>query len=303
MPRYIDLRTDFGFKRLFGQEDSKDILKQFLVDILALPYPIAELTYIPVEQLPASPAERRGIYDVYCVDTMGQRFIVEMQQVRQLHIKERALYYSTFAITYQAQRGADWQFNLLPVYCIAILDFTFIEEELDDQRYYRQVQLADSATGKVFYDKLTFVYIELPKFNQPLADATAADKWIYLLKHLPELQQIPAELAAEPFTDAFAIAEEAALSPEERYYYEGSLKQARIANAELAAAREDAIKEGREQGLKEGLEAGLKEGLEAGREAQAIAIARAMLDRGLDSAEIAALTGISAALIARAKAS
>ena len=109
MPRYIDLRTDFGFKRLFGREDSKDILKQFLVDILALPYPIAELTYIPVEQLPASPAERRGIYDVYCIDTMGQRFIVEMQQVRQLHIKERALYYSTFAITYQAQRGAEWR--------------------------------------------------------------------------------------------------------------------------------------------------------------------------------------------------
>ena len=290
MPRYIDLRTDFGFKRLFGREDSKDILKQFLVDILALPYPIAELTYIPVEQLPASPAERRGIYDVYCIDTMGQRFIVEMQQVRQLHIKERALYYSTFAITYQAQRGAEWQFSLLPVYCIAILDFTFIEEELADQRYYRQIQLADCATGKVFYDKLTFVYIELPKFNQPLADATAADKWIYLLKHMPELQHIPAELAAEPFTDAFAIAEEAALSPEERYYYEGSLKQARIANAELAAAHEDGIKEG------------IKEGIEKGREEQSVAIARAMLARGLDPAEIAAMTGISAAIIMRAKA-
>ena len=83
MGRYIDARTDFGFKRLFGQEDSKDILKQFLLDILALPHPIAELTYIPLEQLPASPEERRGIYDIYCVDTMGRRFIVEMQQVKQ----------------------------------------------------------------------------------------------------------------------------------------------------------------------------------------------------------------------------
>lgn len=78
MGRYIDPRTDFGFKRLFGQEDGKDILKQFLFDVLDLPHPIAELNYIPSEQLPSSPAKRRGIYDIYCVDTMGRRFIVEM---------------------------------------------------------------------------------------------------------------------------------------------------------------------------------------------------------------------------------
>lgn len=78
MARYIDLRTDFGFKRLFGQEDSKEILMQFLFAVLSLPHPLADLNYIPAEQLPATPAERRGIYDIYCTDRMGQRFIVEM---------------------------------------------------------------------------------------------------------------------------------------------------------------------------------------------------------------------------------
>jgi predicted transposase/invertase (TIGR01784 family) len=179
MGRYIDPRTDFGFKRLFGQEDSKDILRQFLFDVLALPHPIQELTFIPPEQLPRSPEDRRGIYDVYCVDTMGRRFIVEMQQGLQVNIKERALYYSTFAVTYQAQRGADWQFNLLPVYCIAILDFVMMD---NDARHVRRIELLDIETKAVFYEKLTFVFIELAKFDRPLPEASPADKWVYLCR-------------------------------------------------------------------------------------------------------------------------
>ena len=69
MARYIDPKTDFGFKRLFAQEDSKDILRQFLFDMLQLEHPIQELTYIPNEQLPRSADERVGVYDVYC--TLG----------------------------------------------------------------------------------------------------------------------------------------------------------------------------------------------------------------------------------------
>lgn len=264
MGRFIDLRTDFGFKRLFGQEDSKDILAQFLFDVLALPHPIQELSFIPPEQLPRSPEDRRGIYDVYCVDTMVRRFIVEMQQGHQVNIKERALFYSTFAITYQAQRGADWQFNLLPVYCIAILDFVLID---DDTRYLRRIELLDVETKETFYEKFTLVFIELAKFNRPLSETSPVDKWIYLLKYMPELQSIPAELAQEPFTTAFAVAEEAALSPEERWLYEGSLKQARDINARLASACRD----------------------------ERIAIARSMLARGLEPQLILELTGLSEA--------
>jgi predicted transposase/invertase (TIGR01784 family) len=273
MARYIDLRTDFGFKRLFGQEDSKDILKQFLFDVLALSHPIQELSYIPPEQLAATPQDRRGIYDVYCVDSMGRRFIVEMQQGYQANLKERVLYYSTFALTYQSERGSDWQFNLLPVYCIVVLDYSLE----DDEEYLRTIQLANIKTGKVFYDKLTFVYIELAKFARRLNEASAADKWIYLLRHLPELQNIPVELAHEPFTQAFAIAEEAALSREERWLYEGSLKQARIINAQLAAAREEALQEGREEGRRD----------------VRIQIARSMLARGFDMRAIMEITGFS----------
>lgn len=278
MGRYIDLRTDFGFKRLFGSEESKEILQQFLFDILDLPYPIVELSYIPQEQLPASPQERRGIYDVYCVDSMGRRFIVEMQREALNNIKERALYYSTFAITYQAQRGLDWQFSLLPIYCVIVMDF-----DMDrDEQFLRRVQLMDTAQKTLFYDKLTFVYIELSKFKAPDREMTPAEKWIYLLRYMPELQDIPAELANEPFTQAFAIAEETALSAEERWFYEGSLKQARTFYAELASARN------------EGLQQGLEEGLEQGEQKKAREIAKAMLQQALDLSLIMQITGLSA---------
>jgi hypothetical protein len=86
----------------------------------------------------------------------------------------------------------------------------------------------DIEKKEVFYDKLTYIYIELPNFGlQPAELVTEADRWINMLKNLPELQDIPAELAKESFTQAFAIAQEAALSPRERVLYEASLKRAR----------------------------------------------------------------------------
>lgn len=242
MGRYIDPKTDFGFKRLFGQEDSKDILKQFLFDVLELTHPIQELTFIVPEQLPATADERVGVYDVYCTDVLGQRFTVEMQRGWQTFIRDRVLYYSTFPIIHQAQKGTGWQFELVPIYCIAILNFT-----LDiGTNYLRRIQLTDIARKEVFYDKLTYVYIELPNFGlQPEGLVTEADRWIYLLKNLPELQDIPAELAKESFVKVFEIAREAALSPRERLFYEASLKSARDAYAELVSAHDKGLAEGR----------------------------------------------------------
>lgn len=281
--RYIDPTTDFGFKRLFGQEDSKEILKRFLFDVLDLSHPIRELSYLPIEQLPLTPEERRSIYDVYCLDEAGQRFIVEMQRGWQANFKERSLYYSTFPITHQAEKGSQWGYELLPIYCLAILNF----QMEDDARYVRRVQLADVETGETFYDKLTFVFIELPKFERTLAElTTAADKWIYLLKRMPELQDIPAELAEAPFTEAFATAEQSALSPQERWVYEASLKQARDYTATLKGAEW------------KGHEKGLKEGREEGREETQKEIARSMLAQGLDTALIAELTNLSEAEVA-----
>ncbi len=286
MARYIDPKTDFGFKRLFAQEESKDILAQFLFDVLKLTHPIQELTYIPTEQLPPTADERVGVYDVYCTDAVGQRFIVEMQRGYQTFIRDRVLYYSTFPIVHQAKKGTGWQFELIPIYCIAILNFAIDEGE----EYLRRVQLMDTESKTVFYEKLTYVYIELPKFDkEPGELAEEVDKWVYLLKYMPELQDIPAELASAPFGHAFEIAKEAALSPRERIMYEVSLKSARDAYAEIMSARQ----KGREEGREEGLEEGREEGLAEGRRQQAQAMAQAMLARGLTLSVITEVTGLS----------
>ena len=284
MARYIDPKTDFGFKRLFAREDSKDILRQFLFDVLALEHPIQELTYIPNEQLPETADERIGVYDVYCTDVIGQRFIVEMQRGYQTFIRDRVLYYSTFPIVHQAKKGTTWQFELLPIYCIAVLNFAIDVEPA----YLRRVQLMDTQTKQVFYDKLTYVYIELPKFGKGTGELTDdVDKWIYLLKNMPELQDIPAELAREPFSHAFEMAEQAALSPRERLLYEASLKSARDAYAEIMSARQ--------KGHDEGFGEGFGEGFAEGERKRAETIARSMYSRGLAIELIAEVTGLDLA--------
>lgn len=292
MAGYIDPMTNFGFQRLFCQEDSRDILKQFLFDVLELAHPIQEVTHLLPAQLPVMLNERMSVYGFYCIDEVGQTFVVEIQRGSQTFIPDRVLYYSTFPIIHQARKGTSWQFELIPIYCIAILNFT-----LDiGAEYLRRIQLMDVDKKEVFYDKLTYIYIELPNFGlQPEELVTEADRWIYLLQNMPELQDIPAELAKESFTKAFEIAREAALSPRERLLYEASLKSARDAYAELVSARDKGLTEGRAEGRVEGRAEGRAEGrIEVRQE-----IARSMLARNLELKLIMDLTGFTAEEIAR----
>jgi len=273
--RYIDPTTDFGFKKLFGEDESKPILKRFLFDILGLSSPIAEVTFLPTEKLPRTPQERKGIFDVYCRDETGQEFIVEMQKAthdfvlaqknRQLHFKDRALYYMTFPINQQAERG-DWDYSLNAIYFIGILDFIFHQ----DDHFFRRIQLMDCETHEVFSDKLTFVYLELPKFNLELDQlATHIDKWLYFLKHATDFSDVPDELQDEPFPLAFNLAEKSQMDEVEAYYYEGSLKKKRDRHAAEQTARIE------------------------GRQEREIEIAKAMIRQQIPIETIIQITGLT----------
>ncbi|MBM3241752.1 Rpn family recombination-promoting nuclease/putative transposase [Candidatus Poribacteria bacterium] len=249
MSRYIEPTTDFGFKKLFGEEKSKNVLKSFLFHLLELESPIVDISFLKQEQLPDSRYERVGVYDIYCIDEKDNRFIVEMPKVKQIYFKDRALYYATFPIFQQAPKGG-WNYRLNPVYCIGILDFTFAE----DERYLRRIQLSDIETHEIFYDKLTFVFIELPKFNKDLSELKSyADKWLYFLRHLTELDEIPSELSDDAEMDeAFRIAEITAMTGAERYQYEDSLKSLRDEYSILQTARIEGRNEGKTEGRMEG---------------------------------------------------
>ena len=225
--RYINPYTDFGFKKLFGTEMNKELLISFLNALLSKSQPkkvITDIRYLPSEHLGAY-CNRRAIFDVYCENEEGEKFIVEMQKVEQRYFKDRSVFYSTFPIREQGQRGSDWDFNLKSVYTVGILNFVFPDNEYDDECYHHEVKLMDTADKHVFFDKLTFVYLEMPKFNKTEDQLeTMFDKWLFVLRNLSRLLERPASLQERVFEKLFKQAEIAKFTPEERQDYEESVK-------------------------------------------------------------------------------
>lgn len=282
---YINPFTDFGFKKLFGEEPNKELLISFLNTLLPEHHQIDDLEYTRNEQQGSSQLDRKAIFDLSCVSPSGERFIVELQKAKQNYFKDRSVYYSTFPIQKQAKRG-EWNFKLSPVYTVGILDFTFEEDRLEgNNEVLHTVQLKDQ-DGRTFYDKLTFIYITLPNFNKS-ADVllTMQDKWFYAFKHLHELDDIPSVLQERIFKRLFRAAQIAQFEPKEREAYENSLKYYRDLKNVTDTAHEAGIDEGFEQGLEKGLEQGLEQGLEK--------VARNMLQSDLSIQKIAELTGLS----------
>ncbi|MEO1449551.1 MAG: Rpn family recombination-promoting nuclease/putative transposase, partial [Bacteroidota bacterium] len=222
--KYINPFTDFGFKKLFGEEPNKDLLLDFLNELLKEEQgQIMELTYLKNEHLDQD-LNRKAIFDLYCTNERGERFIVELQKTKQNFFKDRTVYYSTFPIREQAKR-ADWNYQLKAVYTIAILDFVFEHDKHEPEKYRYDVKLMDQETCKVFYDKLTFIYLEMPKFTKTLDELeTRFDKWLYILRNLNRLDNIPDKLRERIFLRLFETAEIARFNAEQLNSYEDSLK-------------------------------------------------------------------------------
>lgn len=279
MSRYINFYTDFAFKKIFGTEANKDLLISFLNGLLNFQGDdeIIDLTYMNTEHIGDSASERRAIYDVYCQTKDGDRFIVEMQKAKQYNFKDRSLYYSSFAIREQGQKGArsnmSWDYSLSPVYVIGILNFLMDETEEASNEVITKVKLKDEK-NRDFSDKLNFVFVEMPKFRKTEAELeTIIDKWLYVIKNLYHLQGKPAALTEGVFRKLFEVAEIAAFTKDERYDYEESLKNFRDMYNSLTTAenkgRAEGLEVGRAEGRAEGLEVGRAEGkaegLEVGR--------------------------------------
>jgi len=269
MAKYINPYTDFGFKKLFGEEGNKDLLVDFLNQLLPEHHQIVDLNFKNVENLPDVPAERKAIFDVHCKAVSGERFIVEMQKAKVKYFKDRSLFYVTFPIREQAQQG-DWNFKLEAIYFVALLDFEYDEAE-ERRKFRRDVALKDQ-DGDMFFDKLHFRFLQMPLFNKTADELeTKFDKWCYFLKHLEVFDHIPAILNEPIFQKAFGTAELAGLSAAQRERYEQSLIQYRD----------------------------LKSALETVVEEREIEIAKNAIKKGLDNEFISELTGLSVEKIER----
>lgn len=256
--KYINPFTDFGFKKLFGTEPNKDLLIDFLNQVLPPIHQIQDLTYLNNEHLGNAELDRKAIFDLYCVSNSGERFIVEMQKAKQNYFKDRSVYYSTFPIQEQALRG-DWNFKLSAIYTVGILDFIFSEDKHDNEVLHT-VQLKNQK-NVIFFDKLTYIYVELPKFNKA-EDAlkTSFDKWLYVLKRLPELEKRPAALQERIFQKLFEAAEIAKFSKNESELYESSLKYYRDLKNVIDTAEDEGERKGVEKTINKVAIEMLKEG-------------------------------------------
>ena len=242
--KYINPLTDFGFKKLFGTESTKMLLIDFLNQILP-DRKIKDLSYSSNEKQGKTEIDRKAIFDLYCIGDNGERFIVEMQKAKQNFFKDRSVYYASFPIQEQAKKS-EWDYKLDPVYSIGILDFIF-----DDHKHEKEllhiVELKNQHC-EVFYDKLKFIYLELPKFKKKEKDLkTHFDKWVFVLTHLSKLQDRPKKLQERIFTRLFEEAEIAKFTPEERDAYEESLKYYRDIKNVVDTSKAEGVKEGVEK--------------------------------------------------------
>lgn len=280
--RYISLLTDFGFKRIFGTDPNKELLINFLNSLFDGEEVIKDVKYLNSENVGDVYTERKAIFDVYCENEQGEKFIVEMQNAYQSFFKDRSLFYSTFPIREQAPKGTYWNFCLKKVYVVALLNYKMRDEAFDTLDTIHTIALMDTKTHKVFNAKLMFKYVEVGCFDKTEDELTSlSDKWMYVLKNLSRLDNRPAALREKIFSKLFAAASVARFTPMELREYEDSLKAYRDIKNSLDTAKE----QGREEGLAKGRAEGRAEGIAT--------VAKTMYAKGMDIDVIASMTGLT----------
>ena len=308
--KYVNPFSDFGFKRIFGEEANKSHLIDFLNSLLPSEHRIAHLEFNNSEQLGVIRTDRKAIFDIYCENEKGEKFIVEMQKSKQDFFRERTIFYSTFPIRDQIEKS-DWNFELTAIYCIGILDFVFNDygPEENTKEVVHTIKLKDQH-GKIFYDKLTYIYLEMPNFNKQESELESRlDRWLYFLKNIVRLEDIPEIFKDEVFTSAFRTAEISNMTVVEYEQYVGSMKAYTdmvnvIAYATKEAqlkgfteGMEDGREKGIEKGMQEGIEKGMQEGIEKGEYRLMSQLAIRLKRNGKTAEEIHELTGFELSVI------
>ena len=292
---FINPKIDFAFKKIFGSEDSKDILISFLNALIYEEKPvIQDLEIINPYVAP----KIRGVKNTYLdikakitdAETGEQRtVIIEMQVLNVEGFEKRILYNA--AKSYSTQLLSVQGYNLLnPVIALTITDFVMFTE-LSNVVSRFILKEKDFLIDYPIYD-IELIFVELPKFKKQLVELeTIVDKWLYFLSNARSLPQVPAIMEEIPeIKKAFYIANQANLTPDE---LEDQEKE-EIYIQDQRGVVSKALKQGLEQGLEQGREQGLEQGLLQGAKREKVAIARKMLLNLMDDRTICEVTGLSA---------
>ena len=257
--KFLDIKTDYAFKKVFGSENSKDILLSFLNSMLDLD--IVDLTIEDPYNVPKLQGMKDTAVDVKATLNDTTKVIIEMQILNHDGFESRILYNT--AKNYANQLDVGDKYHLLnPVIALTIVNFTMF----DFEKYKSTFKLLEKDNFTKYKDDIELVFIELPKMNKELNEcANIEERWIYFIKNARKLDLVPKDID-ENLLKAFHIASTANMSKDEIELQEKREEFLFIQKNSIEKAKRDGEKQGLEEGMRVGLEKGMEKGLEKGME-------------------------------------
>ena len=268
--RYADLLVDEVFKLVFGRESTKDVMIEFLNQVIP-DRTIVDLEFIDKEMHPIERDAKGTVYDMFCKTNDGARIIVEVQRRKQPFYPERALYYSTFQIQRQVEAGAK-DYDFLPVYVISILDFMIDTKSISD-KVKTTYRLYEEDSHNLLTDRVTFIFIELPKFKKSIEelDGNILEGMYFCFKNIAVLNERPEVLDHQIFRKIFEATELYNMDQVTRNKVLDKMTTERDLMNQMAYARKVATEEGRAEGRAEERADNIRKMLSAGISAATIA--------------------------------
>ena len=303
---YINIQTDFGFKHVFGNIDNKTALVRFLNALFEGSLTVTDVVYHDKEILPSDEKGKRIIYDVYCTTPVNRsqspffpesqskgdqdtkrdhHFILEMQNIYTPPFEERMTFYASKMVAGQGKAG--WNYELEPVFAVAVTDFNFGHLS---PKLIRDVMLTDRDSGEVLTDKVHIFFCSLKEVPGKWEECRTEMEYIlFLIKNMESMDSTSLAYKEGRFAEIFEAARSNRLREDEKIAYSQSLEKLRDTQAGIRFAADRA----REEGRAEGEAKGRAEGEAKGRAEGVASVAVNLLRQGMNIEIIAAATGLS----------
>jgi predicted transposase/invertase (TIGR01784 family) len=246
--KFVDIKNDIAFRKIFGNEKKKEILISFLNAVLHLEGDkrIKSISIVNPFQLPILPNMKTSIIDVKARDFKGNTFIIEMQVADIIAMDKRLLYYTSKEYSQQIVSGEKYT-ELNPVIFIGIFDFPFTEGEA----YFSHHAICNVETKERVIKDMDFYFIELPKFKKAVANLdNITDKWIYFIKEAENMDVIPDNVDDEGLKEAYADANQNTWSKAELDAYNYAAMREQDDKGRIAMAEQKALQKGLQEGEK-----------------------------------------------------
>lgn len=287
--KFIDLKLDYSFKRVFGTQGNEDLLL-LLVNCILPDKQITSVTLGPQEQQGDYEDSRDCIFDVYCTTDNGSRLVIEIQLNDKRDFAKRMVYYSGFPIRNQVRLG-ERSYDYNDVYVIGILDFELSENiTLPDEFINTFTYRNDKDSSASLTTCSTLVTVELPKFRKQLSELeTVGDKLMYCLRYQGGFSEIPKELQCPELEKMFGISNFATMTENEQNMYMREFKEMLDRESELSTAQS----KGEAQGMAKGIAKGMAKGRAEGARENSLQIAKEMKLRNLPTGMISEITHLT----------